>query len=397
MSEPGHDSSAPSHADASFATRAVHAGWDPFAERTGAVMPPIYMTSTYVQDAPAEPREGFEYSRTQNPTRFALQDALADLEGAAAALACPSGMAAIQTLMLMLKPGDRIVATRDLYGGSHRLFSKVLERFGLVFEYRDTTTEAAFEDLPTDTRLLYLETPSNPTLGITSIAAAAAAARRVGAELAVDNTFATPALQQPIALGADYVIHSTTKYIGGHSDVVGGALVVRDPARAEEAWFHQNSAGTSNSPFDSFLTLRGLRTLALRMERHCATAQMLAGFLEGHAGVDRVVYPGLESHPGHAVAREQMSGFGGMISFVLPGGVPQATELVRRCELFALAESLGGVESLIELPAPMTHASVPPEKRREIGIDDGLVRLSVGIEDPDDLRRDLEQALAASA
>jgi cystathionine beta-lyase/cystathionine gamma-synthase len=397
MSEPGHDSSAPSHADASFATRAVHAGWDPFAERTGAVMPPIYMTSTYVQDAPAEPREGFEYSRTQNPTRFALQDALADLEGAAAALACPSGMAAIQTLMLMLKPGDRIVATRDLYGGSHRLFSKVLERFGLVFEYRDTTTEAAFEDLPTDTRLLYLETPSNPTLGITSIAAAAAAARRVGAELAVDNTFATPALQQPIALGADYVIHSTTKYIGGHSDVVGGALVVRDPARAEEAWFHQNSAGTSNSPFDSFLTLRGLRTLALRMERHCATAQMLAGFLEGHAGVDRVVYPGLESHRGHAVAREQMSGFGGMISFVLPGGVPQATELVRRCELFALAESLGGVESLIELPAPMTHASVPPEKRREIGIDDGLVRLSVGIEDPDDLRRDLEQALAASA
>ncbi len=397
MSEPGHDSSAPSHADASFATRAVHAGWDPFAERTGAVMPPIYMTSTYVQDAPAEPREGFEYSRTQNPTRFALQDALADLEGAAAALACPSGMAAIQTLMLMLKPGDRIVATRDLYGGSHRLFSKVLERFGLVFEYRDTTTEAAFEDLPTDTRLLYLETPSNPTLGITSSAAAAAAARRVGAELAVDNTFATPALQQPIALGADYVIHSTTKYIGGHSDVVGGALVVRDPARAEEAWFHQNSAGTSNSPFDSFLTLRGLRTLALRMERHCATAQMLAGFLEGHAGVDRVVYPGLESHPGHAVAREQMSGFGGMISFVLPGGVPQATELVRRCELFALAESLGGVESLIELPAPMTHASVPPEKRREIGIDDGLVRLSVGIEDPDDLRRDLEQALAASA
>ncbi len=397
MSDPGQRSSDPSHADLSFATRAVHAGWDPFAERTGAVMPPIYMTSTYVQDAPAEPREGFEYSRTQNPTRFALQDALADLEGAAAALACPSGMAAIQTLMLMLRPGDRIVATRDLYGGSHRLFSKVLERFGLVFEYRDTTSPAAFEDLPSDTRLLYLETPSNPTLGITSIAAAAAAARRAGAELAVDNTFATPALQQPIALGADYVIHSTTKYVGGHSDVVGGALVVRDPARAEEAWFHQNSAGTSNSPFDSFLTLRGLRTLGLRMERHCSSAQALAEFLEGHAGVERVIYPGLASHPGHAVAREQMSAFGGMISFVLPGGVPQATELVRRCELFALAESLGGVESLIELPAPMTHASVPPEKRREIGIDDGLVRLSVGIEDPDDLRRDLERALAASA
>ncbi len=396
MSEPGKPSHDPKHADHAFATQAVHAGWDPFAERTGAVMPPIYMTSTYVQDAPAEPRHGYEYTRTQNPTRFALQNALAQLEGGAGAFTCASGMAAVHTLMLLLEPGDRIVATRDLYGGSHRLFSKVEERFGLVYEYRDTTDPAAFEDLPADTRLVYLETPSNPTLGITSIAAAAAGARAVGAELAVDNTFATPALQRPIEHGADYVVHSTTKYVGGHSDVVGGALVVKDAGRAEEVWFHQNSAGTVNSPFDAFLTLRGLRTLALRMERHCATAAMLADFLEAHAGVDRVLYPGLASFPGHETARAQMSGFGGMISFVLPGGVEQATELVRRCELFVLAESLGGVESLIELPAPMTHASVPPEQRRAIGIEDGMVRLSVGIEDPDDLRKDLETALAAS-
>ncbi len=396
MSEPGRTSSTSKHDHHGFATQAVHAGWDPFAERTGAVMPPIYMTSTYVQDAPAEPRHGYEYTRTQNPTRFALQDAIAQLEGGCAAFTCASGMAAVHTLLLTLQPGDRIVATRDLYGGSHRLFSKVQERFGLVFEYRDTTRADAFEELPADTRLLYLETPSNPTLGITSIPAAAAAAQRVGAELAVDNTFATPALQRPIALGADYVIHSTTKYIGGHSDVVGGALVTKDPGRAEEVWFHQNSAGTVNSPFDAFLTLRGLRTLALRMERHCQTAVLLADFLQGHDGVGEVLYPGLPTHPNHAAAKEQMSGFGGMISFVLPGGVEQATELVRRCELFALAESLGGVESLIELPAPMTHASVPPEQRRAIGIEDGLVRLSVGIEDPDDLRRDLEQALSAS-
>ncbi|MBC8327161.1 MAG: PLP-dependent transferase [Planctomycetes bacterium] len=396
MSEPGRPSSNPKHSGHAFATRAVHAGWDPFAERTGAVMPPIYMTSTYVQDSPAQPRHGYEYSRTQNPTRFALQDALADLEGGAAAFTCGSGMAAVHTLMLMLKPGDRIVATRDLYGGSHRLFSKIEQRFGLIYEYRDTSAPGAFDALPEDTRLVYLETPSNPTLGVTSIAAAAEAAHRVGAELAVDNTFATPALQRPIEHGADYVLHSTTKYIGGHSDVVGGALVVKEAARGEEFWFHQNSAGTINSPFDAFLTLRGLRTLALRMERHCASAAALADFLEGHPGVDRVLYPGLASFPGHQAARAQMSAFGGMISFVLPGGLAQATELVRRCQIFALAESLGGVESLIELPAPMTHASVPAEQRRAIGIEDGLVRLSVGIEDADDLRRDLEQALRSS-
>ncbi|RMH01965.1 MAG: PLP-dependent transferase [Planctomycetota bacterium] len=395
MSEPGPVPTSGRADGRAFATRAVHAGWEPLSEPTGAVMPPVYLTSTYAQDAPARPRRGFEYTRTQNPTRFALQDALAELEGGAAAFACASGMAAVHTLMLTLAPGDRVVAGRDLYGGSHRLFDRLEQRFGLVFEYRDTTAPDAFADLPADTRLVYVETPSNPTLGITPLAEAAAAAHRVGAELAVDNTFATPALQRPFDHGADYVLHSTTKYVGGHSDVVGGALVVRDPARAEDLWFHQNTAGTSSSPFDSFLTLRGLRTLAVRMERHCRNAAALAEFLAGHPGVDRVLYPGLPSHPGHAVAREQMLAFGGMISFELPGGLAQAEALVAACDLFTLAESLGGVESLIELPAPMTHASVPPEKRLEIGIPDGLVRLSVGIEDPDDLRRDLEQALAA--
>lgn len=394
MSDPGPSAAPAPRPDHAFATLAVHAGWDPRAEPTGAVMPPIYLTSTYVQDAPAKPRLGYEYSRTQNPTRFALQDALARLEGGCAGFAFASGMAAIHTLMLTLRPGDRIVASRDLYGGSHRLFSKVEERFGLIFEYRDTTAPGAFDGLPADTRLLYVETPSNPTLGITPLADAAAAAHRAGAELAVDNTFATPALQRPLAFGADYVLHSTTKYIGGHSDVVGGAIVVREAARAEQLWFHQNAAGTVNSPFDAFLTLRGLRTLALRMERHCRSAVALAEFLDAHPAVERVLYPGLPAHPNHALARAQMSDFGGMISFVLAGGGGAAAELVRHCELFALAESLGGVESLIELPAPMTHASVDPVQRRAIGIDDGLVRLSVGIEDPDDLRRDLEQALA---
>ena len=375
-----------------FDTQAVHAGWVPDAA-TGAIMPPVYLTSTYVQDAPGEPRQGYEYTRTQNPTRFALQDAVAALEGGAAGFTFASGMAAISTLMLTLRSGDRVVCTQDLYGGSHRLFTRVLSRFGLRFDYVDTTDPAVLASLPQDTRLLYLETPSNPTLGITSLPAAIDAARAVGAEVAVDNTFATPALQRPIEHGAEYVIHSTTKYIGGHSDIVGGALVVRDAAKTEEMWFHQNSAGTSNSPFDAFLTLRGLRTLGVRMERHCSTAMRLASFLDEHRGVTRVFYPGLASHPHHAAAQEQMSAFGGMISFELPGGEGQARELVRHCELFQLAESLGGVESLIELPVPMTHASVPPEIRRQIGIADGLVRLSVGIEDPADLEADLARAL----
>ena len=376
-----------------FGTRAVHAGWTP-DPATGAVMPPIYMTSTYVQDAPAEPRQGYEYSRTQNPTRFALQEALADLEGGAAAFACGSGMAAIHTLLLTLRSGDLVVAGDDLYGGTGRLFRRVEQRFGLRFLFVDTSQPAELARIPSDTRLLYLETPSNPLLKLTPLAAAVEAARRVGAEVAVDNTFATPALQNPIAYGCDYVIHSTTKYVSGHSDVVGGALVIRDAARKEDVWFHQNSAGTSNSPFDSFLTLRGLRTLHLRMERHCENARRLAAFLEEQPKVERVIYPGLASHPQHALAREQMRDFGGMLCFEVAGGEPAARAVVARLELFALAESLGGVESLVELPAPMTHASVPPEIRRKIGIGDGLIRLSVGVEDGADLERDLGRALA---
>ena len=376
-------------------TRAVHAGWDPSLDPTGAVMPPVYLTSTYVQDAPAEPRLGFEYSRTQNRTRFALQDALAALEGGAAGYAFASGMAAIHTLLLTLEHGDRVVAGKDLYGGTHRLFRRVEQRFGLHFDYIDTGDEQALAAIPEDTRLLYVETPSNPLLQLVPLRAAAEAAHRVGAELAVDNTFATPILQRPLEHGADYVVHSTTKYIGGHSDVVGGALVVADAARGETVAFHQNSAGTVNSPFDAFLTLRGLRTLDVRMERHCANAARVAAMLEAHPEVSKVTYPFLASHPQAALARAQMAAGGGMVTFELPGGEPQARRLVAGLRLFALAESLGGVESLVELPAPMTHASVPAAQRREIGIADGLVRLSVGIENADDLLADLERALVA--
>ena len=373
-------------------TKAVHAGWEP-EELTGAVMPPIYMTSTYVQDGPGKPRRGFEYSRTQNITRYALQDALAELEGGACGFTFTSGMAAIHTLMLMMKPGDHIVAANDLYGGTHRLFRKIEERFGLRFTFIDARKPELLDDLPSDTRLLYLETPSNPLLNITPLERAVAGARKVGAEVAVDNTFATPILQSPIAFGVDYVIHSTTKYVAGHSDVVGGALIARDEAKKEDIWFHQNSAGTVNSPFDAFLTLRGLRTLHLRMQRHCENARLLASFLEEHPKVEKVIYPGLASHPGHAIAKDQMRDFGGMLGFEVVGGAELADHVVRNTKLFALAESLGGVESLIELPAPMTHASVPPEERAKIGISDGLVRLSVGIEDGEDLRADLEAAL----
>jgi cystathionine gamma-lyase len=383
MSDSSHD----------FSTRVVHAGWEP-DEQTGAVMPPICMTSTYVQDGPGQPRNGFEYSRTQNITRFALQDALCDLEQGHAGFTFTSGMAAIHTLLLSLEPGDRVVAGADLYGGTHRLFNRVEKRFGLKFDFINTTDGSVLDDLPSDTRLLYLETPSNPLLRLTDIKRAVAAAKKVGAEVAVDNTFATSALQQPLTLGADYVMHSTTKYCAGHSDVVGGALIVATEKQAERIAFHQNSAGTVNSPFDAFLTLRGLRTLDVRMERHCDNAMKIAKYLESHPKISKVIYPGLESHPQHQLAKEQMKGFGGMLCCELPGGIEPATTLVKSLNIFALAESLGGVESLVELPAPMTHASIPPEQRRAIGIEDGLVRISVGIESADDLIADLEQALA---
>ena len=382
-----------SHPPQRPATRVVHAGWRP-DEATGALMPPIYLTSTYVQDGPGRPRHGYEYSRTQNPTRFALQDALAELEGAACAFATTSGMAAIHTLLLTLKPGDLIVAGNDLYGGTWRLFTRIQERFGLRFRFVDTSEASVFEELPEETRLLYLETPSNPLLRITDLKAAVAGARRVGAEVCVDNTFATPVLQRPLDFGVDYVVHSTTKYIGGHSDVVGGALLAREEARQEDLWFHHNSAGTCDSPFDAFLTLRGLRTLDVRMERHCANASALAAWLEQHPAVERVHYPGLESHPGHAVAKRQMRAFGGMLAFDLAGGEEAARRFLDGLGLFQLAESLGGVESLVEIPSLMTHASIPPEERRAAGLADGLVRLSVGIEAREDLQAALEAALA---
>ena len=395
MSEPTKDFSTRSSHDSaqSFSTRVVHSGWEP-DEQTGAVMPPICMTSTYVQDSPGKPRNGFEYSRTQNVTRFALQDALCDLEQGHAGFTFTSGMAAVHTLMLSLESGHRVVAGADLYGGTHRLFSRIEKRFGLKFDFIDTTDGAMLNNLPSDTRLLYLETPSNPLLSLTDLERAIAAAKKVGAEVAVDNTFATPALQQPLTMGADYIMHSTTKYCSGHSDVVGGALVVANAEQAERIAFHQNSAGTVNSPFDAFLTLRGLRTLDVRMERHCANAMAVAKYLEAHPKISKVIYPGLESHPQHDIAKKQMKDFGGMVCCELPGGIEPATTLVNNLNIFALAESLGGVESLIELPAPMTHASIPPEQRRAIGIEDGLVRLSIGIESADDLIDDIEQALA---
>lgn len=378
--------------DHELATRLIHAGWTP-DEQTGAIMPPVYLTSTYVQNAPAETRNGYEYSRTQNPTRFALQDALNNLENGEAGFTFGSGMAAIHTLLLHLNPGDRVVAGNDLYGGTYRLFTQVAARFGLKFDFLDTSKPEVLENLPADMRLLYLETPSNPLLRITDLKKAVAAANKIGAEVAVDNTFATPVLQRPLELGADYVLHSTTKYIGGHSDVVGGALVVRTAEQAESIAYLQNAAGTGNSPFDSFLTLRGLRTLDVRMERSCQSAAQLADFLAAHPKVEKVHYPGLADHPGHGVAAAQMNGFGAMLGFELPGGEPAGRTLVANLRIFQLAESLGGVESLVELPAPMTHASIPPAERRKAGLADGLVRLSVGIEAAQDLQKALEIAL----
>ena len=387
-------------------TRAVHAGTHP-EPVTGAIMTPIFMTSTYVQESPAK-HKGFEYSRSHNPTRYALEECLASLEwprggvsggvtptkGEARGLAFSSGLGATDTVMKLLRAGDRVVAGNDLYGGTYRLFTKVYERFGIQFSFVDTTdpraVASAFE---AETKLLWLETPSNPLLKITDIAALATLARDRGALTAVDNTFATPHLQRPLEHGADIVVHSTTKYLGGHSDVVGGAVVVRDLALGEQLKFLQNAAGAVPGPMDCFLTHRGVKTLHVRMERHCANADRVARFLAAHPRVARVHFPGLPDHPGHAVARRQMSGFGGMVSFELKGSVEDGMAVCSRTKLFACAESLGGVESLIEHPPSMTHASIPPEVRRKAGLADGLIRLSVGIEDPDDLLADLDAAL----
>ncbi|MEH1167574.1 cystathionine gamma-synthase [Micromonospora sp. CPCC 205539] len=375
-----------------FETLAIHAGQDP-ESRTGAVIPPIYQTSTYAQDAVGAPRLGYEYSRSGNPTRDALQECLAALEGGPVGLAFASGLAAEDTLLrAVCQPGDHVVIPDDAYGGTYRLFARVAQRWGLEFSPAKVSDAAAVRAAvqPGRTKIIWVETPTNPLLGIADIAALSDVARDAGALLVVDNTFASPYLQQPIAFGADVVVHSTTKYIGGHSDVVGGALVVADAALGEELRYHQNAMGAINGPFDAWLTLRGIKTLGVRMDRHCDNAERLAAYLDGHAKVAEVIYPGLPSHAGHEVAAKQMRRFGGMISFRAAGGEDHAVEICNRAKLFVLAESLGGVESLIEHPGRMTHASAAGSPLEVPG---DLVRLSVGIETVDDLLADLEQAL----
>jgi cystathionine gamma-synthase len=368
-----------------FETRAIHDGQEP-DPATGAVTVPIYQTSTYVQDAVGE-HKGYDYSRTANPTRRALERCLASLESADHGFAFSSGMGATTTVMHLVSPGDRIVAVNDVYGGTYRLFSKIYAPKGYEFEFAAAADIAAAID--DRTRLVWVETPTNPLLNLVDIAAVAERAHAAGAIVVVDNTFATPYLQRPLELGADIVVHSTTKYLGGHSDLIGGFACANDPTVADRLAFLQNSLGAVPGPFDSWLVLRGLKTLALRMQRHCENAEAVARFLDGHPSVDRVLYPGLSAHPGHELATRQMSGFGGMVSF-LAGSPDEAVALVGRTRIWKLAESLGGVESLIEVPAAMTHASTsdapfssPPH----------LVRLSVGIESVDDLVADLEAAL----
>jgi cystathionine beta-lyase/cystathionine gamma-synthase len=377
-----------------FGTRAIHAGQTP-DPTTGAVMTPIYATSTYAQRALGE-HTGFEYSRTQNPTRFALERCVADLEGGCAGFAFASGMAATATVLELLPAGARVLALDDLYGGTVRLFQRVRERTaGLRVDYCDFRDRAGIvAALAEKTDLIWIETPSNPLLKLVDLSLVAEIARERGILSACDNTFATPWIQRPLEHGFDIVVHSTTKYLNGHSDMVGGLAVVRDSDLAERLGFLQNAVGGVAGPFDSFLALRGVKTLALRMERHCTNAHGVAQWLAAHPAVEKVFYPGLGSHPQHALACKQMRAFGGMVSAELKGGLPAAKRFLERCRLFVLAESLGGVESLVEHPAIMTHASVPAEQRRRLGIGDGLVRLSVGVEDLEDLLSDLQAALA---
>jgi cystathionine gamma-lyase len=379
-----------------FATRCVHAGQSP-DPTTGAVMMPIYATSTFVQESPGV-HKGYDYARTKNPTRMAFERCIADLEGGTAAFAFASGLAAIAAVLECLDHGAHIVAVDDLYGGTRRLFERVRKRSaGLRVSYVDLSDAAALETaIRPDTRLVWVETPTNPMLKLVDLARVASIARSRGIWTIADNTFASPWIQRPLEHGFDLVVHSTTKYLNGHSDMVGGVAVVGDHAELRERLaFLQNAVGAIQAPFDSFLALRGLKTLALRMERHSSSGLKVARWLEAHPKVRRVFYPGLRSHPQHSLARAQMRAFGGMISIELEGSVDSTRRFLERCQLFALAESLGGVESLIEHPALMTHGSVPSDVRAQLGIGDTLVRLSVGIEDPDDLIADLEQALAA--
>ena len=376
-----------------FATKAIHAGVHP-DPTTGAIMTPIYQTSTYVQDGVGN-HKGYEYSRTLNPTRHALEKNIAAIENGKHGACFGSGLAAIDCVIKMLNPGDEIISTTDLYGGSYRIFNTIFAKYGLIFHFVDMQNPAAVEALVNEnTKLIWVETPTNPMMNIIDIEAMAQISKRAGAMLCVDNTFATPYLQNPLDLGADMVMHSVTKYLGGHSDVVMGALVCNDDSLATEMYRIQNSTGAVTAPMDSFLVLRGIKTLHLRMQRHCENGEKIAHYLKTNPKVDKVYWPGFETHPNHDVAKKQMRGFGGMISFTLKGNQLQdALDMVKKVEIFALAESLGGVESLIGHPATMTHASIPKEVREQSGVVDSLIRLSVGVEDADDLIADLEGAL----
>jgi cystathionine beta-lyase/cystathionine gamma-synthase len=377
-----------------FATKAIHAGVHP-DPATGAIMTPIYQTSTYVQDGVGN-HKGYEYSRTQNPTRHALEKNIAAIENGKFGACFGSGLAAIDCVLKMLNPGDEVISTNDLYGGSYRIFRTIFEKYGIKFHFVNMQDVDAVEALVNEnTKMIWVETPTNPMMNIVDIEAMAKISKAAGAMLCVDNTFATPYLQNPLDLGADVVMHSVTKYLGGHSDVVMGALVCSDENIANEMYRIQNSTGAVTAPMDSFLVLRGIKTLHLRVQRHCENGEKVARFLATHPKIDKVYWPGFESHPNHEVAKKQMRGFGGMISFNLKGNhLEDALSIVKKVEIFALAESLGGVESLIGHPATMTHASIPKDVREQSGVVDSLIRLSVGIEDADDLIADLTQALA---
>tara|TARA_R110002072_G_scaffold302779_2_gene488651 strand:+ start:11342 stop:12481 length:1140 start_codon:yes stop_codon:yes gene_type:complete len=376
-----------------FGTKAIHAGVQP-DESTGAIMTPIYQTSTYVQDGVGN-HKGYEYSRTQNPTRHALEKNLAVLENGKHGACFGSGLAAIDCVLKMLNPGDEVVSTSDLYGGTFRIFKTIFEKYGITFHFVGMSDTSAVESAINDnTKLIWVETPTNPMMNIVDIEAMASVAKKANTLLAVDNTFATPYLQNPLDLGADIVMHSVTKYLGGHSDVVMGALICNDDAIANEMYRIQNSSGAVTAPMDSFLVLRGIKTLHLRVQRHCENGEKVANFLVNHPKVNNVYWPGFESHPNHAIAKKQMRGFGGMISFDLKGNSIKDTHaIVKNVKLFALAESLGGVESLIGHPATMTHASIPKEEREKTGVSDSLIRLSVGVEDAEDIIEDLRQAM----
>lgn len=377
-----------------FGTKTIHAGVEP-DPATGAIMTPIYQTSTYVQEEVGK-HKGYEYSRTQNPTRSVLEKNIAALENAAFGACFGSGLAAIDALLKLLHPRDEVISAHDLYGGTYRLFKTVFEKYGITFHFIDMQDAQKIEDYITDrTKLIWVETPSNPVMNIIDIEACASIARKHHCWLGVDNTFATPYLQTPISLGADVVLHSATKYLGGHSDVVMGALVTDDPSIASELYRIQNASGAIAGPMDAFLVLRGIKTLHLRMQRHCENGRKIAEFLSRHKRVAKVYWPGIEDHPNHDIAKRQMRDFGGMVSFTLKGNKKsEAFNIVEKVQVFSLAESLGGVESLIGHPASMTHAAIPREEREKTGVTDSLIRLSVGVEEVDDLIADLEQAMS---